>query len=61
LGVINPGHNLFLEVIEVIFTDGQSLIGGRYDVFKVDTGLFVCLSYCAVDVCLTAILVSLGE
>jgi len=61
LGIINPGHNLFLEVAEVVFADGQSLIGGGYDIFKVDAGLFICLTDCAIDVCLTAILVPFGE
>ena len=61
LGVSDVWCNLFSEVVEVVFSYGETLVRDGYYPIEVDAGFFIGFSDGAVDVGFAAILVALGE
>jgi hypothetical protein len=53
--------NLFFHVVEIVLSDRKTLVADGYKVIEADACLFKCLTYGAVDVCLSSVLMSFGE
>jgi len=61
LGIFDARGNFFLDIVKVVFSDGESLVSAGQNVVEDDAGLFVRFPDSTVDVGLPTLFMPLGE